>query len=389
MNRHRSILSLPVVLLVLLTLALSACQPTSTEAMIHTGTYPGIRNLALTGSSGQQLLDRIAQRLNSAKALHGKFTLTLQGRAATGTIKLEQWSAQGGKSRNETLASTLPQVVAGSLTVSDGKKMWQYDPSQKVVYVGPAQQSSSILAVPGRGQVQLLLNTLLSVFGSSTGTIVSDKASVDGKAAYQVHVVPQESGNQGGSNTGSLSYQGEVYIDKNSEQPLRMDLTLASLGPVSMQFDAFELNAPIDSGKFTFVVPAGVKEEALPTASSSNSDLLSLAQAQKKVSYHLLAISGDHSEYILNGVTTLGTPKNAIYLLNYMQGSQVFTIAEGAPLANLEGAAGQSLNLRSTNATFAQINNLASLAWTEKGIGIRVTGHLTQDQATTIAQLLV
>lgn len=388
MNRRHSILSLPAVLLVMLTLALSACQPTSPEAMIHTGAYPGMHNIALTGSPGQQLLDRIAQRLNSAKTLHGNFTLTLQGRAA-GTIKLEQWSAQGGKSRNETLTSTLPQAVAGSLTVSDGKKMWQYDPSQKVVYVGPAQQSSSILAVPGRGQVQLLLNTLLSVFGSSTGTLVSDKASVDGKTAYQVHVVPQESSDQGGSNTGSLSYQGEVYIDKSSEQPLRMDLALASLGPVSMHFDTFELNAPVDSEKFTFVVPAGVKEEALPTASSSNSDLLSLAQAQKKAGYHLLGISGDHSEYILNGVTTLGTPKNAIYLLNYMQGSQDFTIAEGAPLANLEGAAGQSLSLRSTNATFAQINNLGSLSWTEKGIGIRVTGHLTQDQETTIAQLLV
>lgn len=389
MNRHRSILNLPVMLLAMLTLVLSACQPTSTEAMIHTGSYPSMHNLAQTSSPGQQLLDRIAQRLNSAKTLHGNFTLTLQGRAATGTIKLEQWSAQGGKSRNETLASTLPQAVAGSLTVSDGKKMWQYDPSQKVVYIGPAQQSNSLLAVPGRGQVQLLLNTLLSVFGSSTGTLVSDKASVDGKAAYQVHVVPQESSDQGRANPGSLSYQGEVYIDKSSEQPLRMDLTLASLGPVSMHFDNFELNTSIDAEKFTFVTPAGIREEALPTASGSNSDLLSLAQAQKKVSYHLLAISSDHSEYILNGVTTLGTPKNAIYLLDYMRGSQVFTIAEGAPLANLEGAAGQSLGLRSTNATFAQINSLASLAWTEKGIGIRITGHLTQDQATTIAQLLV
>ncbi|GHO43954.1 LolA family protein [Ktedonospora formicarum] len=369
--------------------ALASSTEANVSARIQPTNLDTTPTATTTTNQGQQLLDRVSQRLNTAKTLQGNFTLTLKGQAIAGTIKLQQWSASPGKSRNEVTSSTLPQVTTGSLTVSDGQKLWQYDPTQKIAYVGPAQQTSSILTIPGRGQVQLLLNTLLSVFSTSDGTLVKNNASINGRETYQLHIVPQGSSNQSNTPTGGLDYQGELYLERDSEQPLRMDLNLSGIGPVSLNFDTLSLNISIGADKFRFSPPMGVKEELLPNTTNSNGDTLTLGQAQKQSGYHLLSISGDHSEYSLNGVTVLGTPQNTIYSLNYMKGNQTFIISQGKPLANLTGIPGQSVDLRGIKATFAQTNGIFSLSWTEKGIGIRIIGSLTQEQATGIAQLLI
>ncbi len=115
---------------------------------------------------------------------------------------------------------------------------------------------------------------------------------------------------------------------------------------------------------------------------------LSLVQAQQQAGYHLLSIPGDQADYVLGGVNVLGAPGNQIYALNYMKGNLSFTIAQGKSLANLPGATGQQISLRGTIGTLSRDNSTTTLAWTEKGIGIHITGNLSNDQIATIAQLL-
>jgi hypothetical protein len=149
------------------------------------------------------------------------------------------------------------------------------------------------------------------------------------------------------------------------------------------------LNQPIADGLFTFVPPAGVKVLPLQTANQNpTTGSITFVQAQQQAGYHLLSIPGSDTDYELEGVTALGAPGNQIFTLNYTQGNLSFTIAEGKALADLPGNTGQQKSLRGTIATLSTLNGITTLAWTEKGAGIRITGKLSNDQVVQIANLL-
>jgi anti-sigma factor RsiW len=52
-------------------------------------------------------------------------------------------------------------------------------------------------------------------------------------------------------------------------------------------------------------------------------------------------------------------------------------------------ASGQHTSLRGTTATIATVGNTTTISWTEKGIGIQISGPLSATQLTTIANLLL
>jgi hypothetical protein len=93
--------------------------------------------------------------------------------------------------------------------------------------------------------------------------------------------------------------------------------------------------------------------------------------------------------YVLNSVNALGAPGNQIYTLSYSKGGTSFTITEGRALANLPASDGQQVSLRGTTGTVTTSNGTTTLSWTEKGVGIGITGNgLASDQVISIAKLL-
>ena len=54
------------------------------------------------------------------------------GTAANGTVNTEVWNVSPNKSRTVVLQSTIKQFSTGSITVSNGKQVWQYDPAKKL-----------------------------------------------------------------------------------------------------------------------------------------------------------------------------------------------------------------------------------------------------------------
>jgi hypothetical protein len=91
----------------------------------------------------------------------------------------------------------------------------------------------------------------------------------------------------------------------------------------------------------------------------------------------------------LHALDALGAPGNQIYAINYLaQPDSNFTISQGKTLANLP-ASGQHTSLRGTTATIATVGNTTTISWTEKGIGIQISGPLSATQLTTIANLLL
>jgi outer membrane lipoprotein-sorting protein len=346
-----------------------------------------------TVGPGQQLLTKVGQNLNTAKTLHGIFALTITGQAFSGVVNLEIWNVSPNKSRSHVLQSSLAQLPTGSVTVSDGKQIWEYDPVKNVVYHGPVttsgtSNSGSIFG--GGGQSQVFFNLVQSVFTHSAATLVSSSASVNGHTADEIHVTPQ-AGGTGVTGIGNFSYDGDVYIDSTTNLPLRVNLTIAGIGQIVLNFPTFSLNSPIPASTFTFTVPAGVKVLPLPQANATpaaDAGSLTLAQAQQDAGYHLLSIPATQTDYELEGVNALGTSGSQIFTLNYIKGNLSFTITEGKSLANLPNSGGQSVTVRGVTGSISTTNGSTTLAWTENGIGFRIAGAISGSEAEDIAKLL-
>ncbi|MEO8972602.1 MAG: hypothetical protein ABI406_13515 [Ktedonobacteraceae bacterium] len=379
-----------VVVLLLTLLLVAACSSAGT---VQTQKPTPTPSPSPTAGPGQQLLEKVGQNLNTAKTLHGIFDLTITGQAFSGVVNLEIWNTSPNKSRTHVLQSSLAQLPTDSVTVTDGKQTWEYDPVKNVVYHGPvsaASTSNSGSIFGGGGQSQLIFNLVQSVFTHSTATLLSSSATINGHTADEIHVTPQ-AGGTGVTGLGNFSYDGDVYIDTTTNLPLRVNLNIAGIGQIVLNFPTLTLNAPIPDSTFTFVVPAGVKVLPLPQASATpaaGAGSLTLAQAQQEVGYHLLSIPATQTDYELEGVNALGTSGSQIFTLNYIKGNLSFTIAEGKSLANLPNSGGQPVTIRGVTGSLSTANNSTTLAWTENGIGFRIAGSISGSEAEAIAKLL-
>lgn len=390
MSLHRRIWSVFALSLLLLALVLAACGGSTTSQGQKPTPTP-----SPTPGKGQQLLATMAQKLLAAKTLHGIFDVSITGTAFNGTVNSEIWNQSPNENRTVILQSTLAQFPTGEVTVTDGKQIWQYEPAKKVVYTGSATATNTSTTPTATGtagttnvngrQGQFILNIVQTVFTHSDATLVSSSANVNGKSVYDVHVVPQ--GQASGVN---FNYDGDVYIDKATNQPVKVDLTISGFGHVVLNLPMLELNQPIPASTFTFVVPAGVKVLPLQQAEGTpGSGSLTLAQAQQQAGYHLLSIPSTQTQYVLGSVNALGAPGSQIFTLSYTTGSTTFTIAEGKSLANLPTSGGQSVSLRGTTGTLTTTNGATTLSWTENGVGISITGNgLSSDQIVSIAKSL-
>ncbi|HEX6107983.1 MAG TPA: DUF4367 domain-containing protein [Ktedonobacteraceae bacterium] len=368
----------------LLMLLLAACGSSSaTQTPVQSTPTPA-------PAQGQELLTKAGQNLRTAKTLHAIFDITTVGIAVNGTVSTEVWNVSPDKSRTVVLQSTIKQFSTGSITVSNGKQVWQYDPAKKVVYTGQVSNNTGTpTAGTGRDQTQFIMNIVQSVFTHSNATLVSSSASINGHDAYDIQVTSPASAQSSstGSGSGNFNYNGDVYIDKASMLPLQVKLTIQGFGQVTLGLPTLVLNQPVDNSLFTFVPPIGVQILPFPKTTTSDTGAITLEQAQQQAGYHLLSIPSSHTEYQLLGVDALGAPGNQIFTLNFAKGNTTFAISEGKSLANLP-VSGQQVSVRGTTATLSSSGNTITLTWTEKGVGMQIAGNVSKDELLTIANLL-
>jgi outer membrane lipoprotein-sorting protein len=367
----------------LLMLLLAACGSSSaTQTPLQSTPAP-------TLDQGQELLTKAGQNIKTAKTLHAIFDILTTGSAANGTVRTEVWNASPDKSRTLVLESTLRQYSTGSITVNNGKQIWQYDPTKKVVYTGQNSTTTSTpVAGAARDQSQFLMNIVQSVFTHSNATSVSSSAPVNGHDVYDIQVTSSASASSSSTGSNTINYTGNLFIDKKSLLPVQEQLKIQGFGRVTINLPMIVLDQPVDTSLFTFVPPAGVQVLPFPKTTLTDTGTLSLEQAQLQAGYHLLSIPTIQSVYQLQGVDALGAPGNQIFILNYAMGNSTFAISEGKSLANLP-ISGQTVTVRGTTATLSTSGNTTTLTWTEKGLGIQIAGNMSKEELLTIANLLV
>jgi outer membrane lipoprotein-sorting protein len=372
---------LPLTFLFMLLLA--ACGSSSATKTILQSTPTPVP------AQGQELLTKAEQHLKAAKTLHAIFDIHTASSAANGIVSTEVWNVSPNKSRTVVLQSTVRQFSAGSITVDNGKQIWQYDPIKKVVYTGQVSNTTGTpVTGQSRDQTQFTMNIVQLVFTQSNATLVSSSARVNGHDVYDVKVTSPASASSSNTGTGTFNYNGDVFLDKKSTLPVQVQLTIKGFGKVTLNLPMLVLDQPVDNGLFTFIPPAGVHVLPFPKTTTPDTGTLSLQQAQLQAGYHLLSIPASQGAYQLQGVDALGAPGNQIFTLNYAKSNSTFAISEGKSLANLP-ISGQQLHVRGTTATLSTSGNSTTLTWTEKGVGIQIAGNLSKDQLLTIANQLV
>ena len=340
-------------------------------------------------AQGKELLTKAGQQLNTAKTMHAIFDIQTTGSVANGTVSTEVWNVSPDKSRTVVLQSTLREFSTGSITVNNGKQVWQYDPAKKVVYTGQVSNTTGTPAAStARDQTQFIMNIVQSVFTHSNATLVSSSTRVNGHDVYDIQVTSAASAQSSSTGSATFNYSGDVSLDKASMLPVQVQLTIQGFGKVTLNVPMLVLDQPVNTNLFTFVPPAGVQVLPFPKTTTADTGTLSLEQAQLQAGYHLLNIPTSQSAYQLQGVDALGAPGNQIFTLNYAMGNSTFAISEGKSLANLP-ISGQQVNVRGTTATLSTSGNSTTLTWTEKGVGIQIAGNVSKDELLTIADLLV
>lgn len=382
MHIHRTQILLPVALL--LALLLAACGGSASPAKPSPTPSP-----SPTQDQGTRLLNKAGQMLNSAKTLHAIFDITLAGSALNGHFRSEVWNMPPDKNRTVILQSNVAQFPAGMITISNGQQEWQYNPATKVVYEGKVNTTGT--GTGGTDQNQFVLAIVRGIFTQSSASLVSSSASINGHAAYDVHVTPLSSagsGTPGAGGTPRFSYDGDIYLDKNTDLPLRVVLAVQGFGQITLDIPMLALNQPLDASLFTFTPPPGAKIEPFPTQ-GTNTGSLTLAQAEQQAGYHLLSIPTSQSDYQLQTIDALGAPGNQIYTLNYLyKGNIKFSISQGKALAGLP-ASGHPVNLRGTTGTLSTVGSTTTLSWTEKGVGIQIAGPFSSQRLVAIGDLLM
>ena len=338
-------------------------------------------------AQGQELLTKAGQNLKTAKTLHAIFDINTAGSAANGNVSTEVWNVSPDKSRTVVLQSTLRQFSTGSITVNNGKQVWQYDPAKKVVYTGQVSNTTGT-PVAGRDQTRFIMNIVQTVFTHSNATLISSSARVNGHNAYDIQVTSPATAQSSSTGSGNFNYKGDVFIDKASMLPVQVQLMIQGFGQITLNLPMLVLDQPVDNSLFTFVPPAGVQVLPFPKTTTSDTGTLSLEQAQLQAGYHLLSIPFSQGAYQLQGVDALGAPGNQIFTLNYAKGNSTFAISEGKSLANLP-ISGQQVNVRGTTATLSTSGNSTTLTWTEKRVGIQIAGNVSKDELLAITNLLV
>ncbi len=112
-----------------------------------------------------------------------------------------------------------------------------------------------------------------------------------------------------------------------------------------------------------------------------------VAQIQQQAGYHLLSIPVSELGYVLDAIGVTGSAGNQIYTLSYREKETAITIEQGRSLSFMTYS-GQQVKMRGTTATIFHSYTNTVLAWTEKGIGVRIHALLQNEQLIHLAKEL-
>lgn len=193
----------------------------------------------VTETSSAEIVQKMKEKQGSIKDFSATMSFTATFGGQTMTAKAKILNKMPDKIRIEYIE---PELMAGSLMVSDGTTFWTYDPKTKTAIKLPVQKAETDLKMNYVKSVQEFLNeTEITYLGTET---------LDGRKVYRISASPKN-GNAPEMHSGML-------VDSETWMPLKIELYDKNDTPViSVEYSDVNFNSGIPDSQFVFNAPQG------------------------------------------------------------------------------------------------------------------------------------
>jgi outer membrane lipoprotein-sorting protein len=336
-------------------------------------------SLLLSGCQNQPTAEEIVARIKEVEAstedAHGVLEVSVQSQGIDMALVVEVWEKSPNKVRAEVLESNKAEYV-GAISVTDGDRVWMYDPSQNEVMVGEVGMGE--LDSP-REMIQRMEGVIQLALDTSEAELLGEE-DVAGVATYKLELTPKED-EEAFLPVGS---EATLWVDQERWVVLQAHFSGSVFGEGQMRVRSFELNTGIADDHFQFEIPEGAWviniEDTQPKP-------ITLDEAREQADFALLVPT-----YLPEGATLINVfATDGAFVLYYDHAATSFTVIQGAALEIGELPTGQETQIivRGQEATLIADglgNNF--LTWTEGEVVVTIAGRISEDEIVQVAESL-
>jgi outer membrane lipoprotein-sorting protein len=245
-----------------------------------------------SGCIGEDLTaDQIAEKMQEKQDSVEDISATVHMTASMGDnvqeTEYQIIQKNPGKSKTVTI---MPEEMAGQVTVSNGEKMWIYDPTNNQVTIMALPDTPEISEFDYANAIGSLLN--------ETDVSLEGTEELDGRDTFVLMLVPKEVEEESPFNSDT-----KVWVDEETWTPLKIEMGTDDTYHIIVEYRDFEVNTGISDDEFEFEIPEGAEvteiddlEDLLPVS-------MALDEAQEISEFEILVPSYVSEGYELDHVS--------------------------------------------------------------------------------------
>jgi outer membrane lipoprotein-sorting protein len=369
-------------------LALSACGPDQITA--------------------DEIVDRMKQSQQEIQDLHGLMAVDFVTNERSGTMLVENWNEATGssdaegkpirKQRTEVRESSDPERV-GTTYVSDGQRVWLYDPSENTVVTGTREELEQLRETAqgqtGADPAQAMesFDQLVQEYLDAMDIEVLPDEQVAGQSAWKLKLTPKPPQSEGAGPDLSSLASAYLWVDQQRALPLKLQADAKDAGQGGYEARSLETNQGIDDAKFSFEIPAGARVITLAEiAAELTPQTVTLDEARARVDFALLT-PGEAQGATLVEVQIFKRRGEFVVVQNFSGPISFSLVQSRGPVGDdREPPAGsdvRTVTVRGQSATLISApggQQGTMLRWQENGVNIVIAGTLSADAAIAVAE---
>ena len=199
-----------------------------------------------SGCIGEDLTaDQIAEKMQEKQANIEDTSATVHTITSIGDKVQETEFTMIQKNPNKLKSvATMPEEIAGQISVSNGEKMWTYDPTSNQVTILALPETAEDFEMDYASAIGSLLNeTDVSLLGTE---------EVDGRDTFVLMLDSKE-------DDGPLSSDIKVWVDEETWTPLKIKMGTEDTYQIIVEYRDFEVNTGVSDDVFEFEIPEGAE----------------------------------------------------------------------------------------------------------------------------------
>ncbi|WP_202320265.1 DUF4367 domain-containing protein [Archaeoglobus neptunius] len=301
--------------------------------------------------SAEDIAKKLEEKYENIQDFKGTMVISAEGKAGKFEMTYEYVFKKPNKAR-------MYSKEMGLLTITNGSKTWIYDMKNNEVTV---LDTGIQQAEPDYGKY---IKNMLDRYNVEFLGI----SKVSGRDCYKLRLTPKN-----GTATPTV-----LYVDKEHWYPLRIEMEFMGIKSV-IEYRDVEFNTGVNDSLFEFTPPKGARIKTGEDFGISYFD--TVGEAQKHVNFTILVPSYTAS-FELKKVSVIG---NSTVTLMYGDGGLVLTeTTRKMPISgNYE-----EIDINGNKGYYTEIAGSGLLVFEKDGLTITISGTITKEELTKVAESL-